>query len=506
MTELTKTTLLLSIVSMVIYVSLIYAVRKEKKSLGAYGLCVFLSALAIWEFYCFAKVEPNRNFGLGSLSVFFEYAALILPVLAVLLFLFRKHLEPRLKKPLTPYKPLSDFPTKLPSSTPYWLEWLGIFFYKVLVWFFSGVILGSLAALMQGFMPIWFIVVFIFGSIALGWFFALLFFSYADRKRSLILAHDEYGCRATPARLDAIHFDGVRMMETRDLMIIEVTVFSRFEAPYQTTVRQFMTAEDIDQLREGDIITFYEDTRDSGYGIVSPKFPAGTIRADFKTFKANKVYPERRKTGLWLLIGRNPNVLTRSVSFILISAIFSIGFLSPYIISGNVEWLLLKIKHFPQRLIFQDKGNFNPEEFKKAYDKAIEYIDDQRIESLLFYNAFTQVTVEQADNAGYLRSVTIRGNSVERNFISWTIDREDRLFTSASVRYHLLKKALDDAATDHKLEDIMYIGVRKGIRWETRDHRIPPDYKQNYVDIHIVFEGGHKSLDYNGETGERLPK
>jgi len=29
--------------------------------------------------------------------------------------------------------------------------------------------------------------------------------------------------------------------------------------------------------------------------------------------------------------------------------------------------------------------------------------------------------------------------------------------------------------------------------------------RERYVDIHIVFEGGETSLDYHGETGERLP-
>lgn len=397
---------------------------------------------------------------------------------------------------------------KFLTPTPYWLGRLGVFFYKVLVWLFIGAIIGSFVAQIQGFMPIWFIFVHIFGSIALGWLFTLVFFLYIDRKQSLVLEHDRgHGSsNAAPARIDTIRFGGMRMMETRDLMIIETTVFSQFEAPYQTTVHQFMSADEVDQLRESDIISFYEDKHDRGYGIITPNLPDGIIRADFKIFKANKVYPERRKMGLLLLIGRNTNMFTQSISFMLIMAIFSVGFLLPYIVSGNVDWLRLKIKHFPQKLIFQDKGNFNSEEFKKAYDKAIEYIGDQRIESLLFYKDFTHVTIELADKPGHLQSITIRGNSVERNFISWTIDDQDRLFTLEPVRYNVLKKALDDAAIDHKVKDIMYIGFRKGRRWGTRDRRIPTDYTQNYMDIHIVFEGGNESLHYNGETGKRLPK
>lgn len=389
----------------------------------------------------------------------------------------------------------------------YWLERLGVLSYKGLVWLFLGAVVGAFVAQMQGFMPMWFIVLHILGSIGVGWILGLLFFRYTDRKRSLTLAQAQgYGSSRTAlARIDSVQFGGVRMLEARDLMIIEVTVFSSSGEPYQTTVRQFMTVEDTNQLREGAIITFYEDRYDHGYGMVSPVVPAEEIRADVKTYKANKVYPERRKTGLWLLVGRNPNLFTRSVSFMLIFALFGAGFLSPYIATGNVDWLRLSIKYLPQKLIFQGKGNFNPEAFKKAYGKAIAYIGDQRIESLLFYKSFTAVRVEQADNPGRFRSATIRGNSVGAHFMPSTTDDPERLFTTESVRYDLLKKALDDAAKDHNMEDILYIGVRKGIRWGSRTVPIPPDYTQYYVDIHIVFEGGKTSLDYHGKTGERLP-
>lgn len=378
------------------------------------------------------------------------------------------------------------------------LERFGIFCYKALVWLFLGVVIGSFVATMQGFMPVWFIVVHVLGSIGLGWLFGMLFFRYTDRKRARALT--QASGLAVPARIDSIQFGGVRMMETRELTVIRVTVFRRSSAPYQTTVRQFMTAEDLDQLQEGSLVTFFEDPHDHGYGMVSPTLPTGEIPADIKTFQADKVYPERRKTGLWLLVGRNPNKVARSVSFILIFVLFGIGFLSPYAITGNVDWLRLRITYFPQKLIFQDKGNFNPEVFKKAYDKAVAYIGDRRIESLLFYKDFTDVRIERTDKPGRLRSATIRGNSVGTHFMPSSTDDQDRLFTLESVRYDILKKALDDAAKDHDIEDIMYIGFRKDIRWS-----MPVPRRQRYVDIHIVFEGGETSLDYNGETGERLP-
>jgi hypothetical protein len=381
------------------------------------------------------------------------------------------------------------------------LERFGIFCYKVLVWLFLGVVIGLFVAQLQGFMPIWFIAVHVLGAIGLGWLFIVLLFRYIDRKRARALAQDQAHASsyAAPARIDLIQFGGVRMMETRELTIIQVTVFPRSNAPYQTTVRQFMTAEDLDQLQEGALVTFNEDPDDGGYGTVLPVRPTGEIRTDIGTFKAVKIYPERRRTGLWLLVGRNPNCVTRSVSYILIFALFGIGFLSPYVITGNVDWLWLRMKYFPQKLIFQDKGNFNPEAFNKAYDKAIAYIGDRRIESLLFYKDFTAVNVERTDKAGHLRRATIRGNSVEAYFMPSSPEDQDRLFTAELVRYDVLKKALDDAAKDYDIEDIMYIGFRKDLRWSM------PVPRERYVDVHIVFEGGETSLDYNGETGERLP-
>ena|SRR5690606_2382680 len=377
------------------------------------------------------------------------------------------------------------------------LEQFGIFCYKALVWLFLGVVIGAFVASMQGFLPILLIVVYLVGSIGLGLLFSRVFFRYTDRKRRALA---QTSGLAAPARIDAIRFGGVRMLETRELMVIQVTVFQRSGAPYQTTVRQFMTVGEGDLLQEGSLVTFLEDPHDPGYGMVSTILPAGEIPADIRTFQADKVYPERRKTGLWLLVGRNPNGLARSVSFILILALFGAGFISPYTATGNVDWLRLRLRYFPQKLVFQDKGNFNPEMFKKAYDKAVAYIGDRRIESLLFYKDFTDIRVEPTDEPGRLQGATIRGNSVGTHFIHYSLDDEDRLFTLESVRYDALKKALDDAAKDHDIADIMYIGFRKDIRWS-----MPVAQRERYVDIHIVFEGGETSLDYHGETGERLP-
>src|SRR5690606_6623040 len=123
------------------------------------------------------------------------------------------------------------------------LERFGIFCYKALVWLFLGVVIGSFVATIQGFMPIWFIVVYILGSIGLASAFCRLLFRYTDRKRARALAQDraQPNGLAVPARIDSIRFGGLRMMETRELMVVQLTVFRRSEKHYQTTVRQLMT-------------------------------------------------------------------------------------------------------------------------------------------------------------------------------------------------------------------------------------------------------------------------
>lgn len=89
-------------------------------------------------------------------------------------------------------------------------ERFGIFCYKALVWLFFGVIVGSLVAQIQGFLPIWFIHVYILGTIGLGWLFIVLLFHYTDRKHARASANDlVYASGHTAsARVDSIQFDG----------------------------------------------------------------------------------------------------------------------------------------------------------------------------------------------------------------------------------------------------------------------------------------------------------
>jgi len=398
--------------------------------------------------------------------------------------------------------------TKLRNwAIPYRLERFGIFIYKVLLWPALGLVIGLFTAEMLGFISAWLLFVFIPGSIGLAWLFVWGFIGYTDRKAQTAtsdLASD--GKNAFPARIDSVDHGGVRLMEKRDLLVIKMTVFPKFKPPFQTTIRQFMTAEQIEQLQEQHVVTFFEDSHNPGYGRMSLAQPAGELLIDDPAFQATKIYPERRKSSFLPLIGRKLNLLTRSVNMVLIFALFGFGFISPFMVTGNVDWLRLSVIYFPQKLVFQYKGNFNAEAFRKAYAKAMAYIGDRRVESLLFYKDYTNVRVEAPDKPGYIEHAIIRGNSEEEGILSLTTSESDRLFTVDSVSFELLQKVLDDVSTDHNIEDIFYIGVRRDTRWGTRDGRIPPDYKQNHVDIHVLFRPDSESLHYHGETGVRLPR
>ena len=75
-------------------------------------------------------------------------------------------------------------------------------------------------------------------------------------------------------------------------------------------------------------------------------------------------------------------MLTRLVNMVLTFALFGFGFLSPFMVMGNVDWLRLRVTYFPQKLVFQYKGNFNMEPLRMAHAKAMSYIGNRQVESL----------------------------------------------------------------------------------------------------------------------------
>src|SRR5690606_40346100 len=95
--------------------------------------------------------------------------------------------------------------------------------------------------------------------------------SFPTRRSSDLATSDMASDRTnvSAARIDSVDHGGIRLMEERNLLVIRMTVFSKFKPPFQTTIRQFMTAEQIERLQELPVVTFYEDTHNPGSGTIS---------------------------------------------------------------------------------------------------------------------------------------------------------------------------------------------------------------------------------------------
>ncbi|GAB3017139.1 hypothetical protein GCM10027051_22300 [Niabella terrae] len=506
MTALSKTILLLCIIAAAIYLPLVILEHRKKHETWIYYVLIFLTTVALWQFYGFSIISRSNPSGPHPFARIFKLASMALPAIAILIFLFRNNLWPALKDFFDPEYPTQDQLMKNTKALPYWKERFYIFIYKTLLLLITGAVLGCFVAMTQGFFPFWFIPVFILGTIGLGWTFVMIFFRYIRRKQSPSPNPTHlHRQTAVPARIDACSFSGMRILESRDLMFITLTVFPGVGTPYQTTIRQFLTDAQAAQMESGKLVSFFEDERQPGYGTIAIPTAPLVIRPDYEHYTARQVYPLKTKTSYLELFKGPANPLLRWTGWLLAPALFVFGFLSPYMITGNLEWMQLKIKYFPQKLMLQRKGNFNPELFKMAFDKAVDWIGNQRVESVLFYQDFTNITAENYKKPGYVSMVTIHGNSVDGRHMTYRMEPE-RMFHFDSLRYEVFEKVLKDIATSYNLKDVMYIGLRKSRRWGTRDRRIRPDFSQYYADIHVVFDGGEKSLQYNGKTGARMPR
>src|SRR5690606_13598827 len=108
----------------------------------------------------------------------------------------------------------SNLPMRIPAKS----EKRAVFCYIALAWMLLGVAIGSFVALLQGFLPVWFTVVFVLSLVGLGMVFIQLFFKYIDNKQ-VQLMHEAVQGRIdlVPARIDSVQFGGVRFMEKREL-------------------------------------------------------------------------------------------------------------------------------------------------------------------------------------------------------------------------------------------------------------------------------------------------
>lgn len=380
-------------------------------------------------------------------------------------------------------------------------EKIAVFCYKALAWMILGVAIGSFVALLQGFLPVWFTVVFVLSLVGLGMVFIQLFFKYIDNKQVQLMHEAAQGrIDLVPARIDSVQFGGVRFMEKRELLYIQITVFPPHSSPYQTIIRQVLSLTEQEELEHGKLVMFYENHHNPGYGTILLR-KAGVLPAEMASTQASKRYP-LQGSALWFPLGSaySKGVL-KWVSVAMAVCLFGVGFISPYMATGNTDWFVLRMKYFPQKLTFDNKGNFNEELLRKSFDKAVEYIDGRKVVSLLFYKDFTEAQIRQAVDSERMLRAVIRGNSVSaRRMLGANFDEEDQ-FDVDEIRYEVMEKALDDLAKEYDVSDIMYMGFRKDIRWH-----LPVEQRTDFMDLHIVMEGGKTSFLYDGKTGKRLPK
>jgi hypothetical protein len=345
------------------------------------------------------------------------------------------------------------------------------------------------------------VIVNIVGSIGLCWLFVYIFVRYQTAKYNSALHQSKEPGHTVTAHIDDMQFAGLRLMETHQLMTFQLTVYPSLGDIYQTTIRQYMTQEALNNLQDIQYISFQEDPLSPGMGTILAKAPENKTRqlninatgsdSESGSVKAvnypHQIYNKAGKNTLLTLVGQSQNKISRILNTFLILVLFFTGFLVPFKMSGNLDWLRIKLKYYPQKFTFHYKGNFNEDAFNMAYDKAVGFIGDQKIESLLFYNDLISVNYEPADHKGYTQLVNIKGNTVEKIFSPSVIREPERLFNIDAVSLDRFKKAIAAIQQTNELHKVMYFGVRSDI-W--------PRQPQAAIDLNVVFEDGRKSLHY----------
>src|SRR5690606_9886332 len=76
------------------------------------------------------------------------------------------------------------------------------------------------------------------------------------------------------ARVGKLEEAGVTVSEFNHLFIFTLTVFPQMGAPYETTIRQFITLGELPNFYTGRFIVFVEDAQNPGYGFID-KAPSG---------------------------------------------------------------------------------------------------------------------------------------------------------------------------------------------------------------------------------------
>ena len=202
------------------------------------------------------------------------------------------------------------------------------------------------------------------------------------------------------------------------------------------------------------------------------------------------------------MIFRRGNAIITALSSLLCITVFIGGFTVPYAVTGNLDGLESKIRHIPETASGKNIGNFEEEEFEKAYNRAAAFIGSRRVEWILFYQNFTRISAEMPDKKYALRGTSITGNRISTYGSSYSPSSSNSLFTVNEASLAIVKKAIADVAKDHDLKSVLYIGLQKGVRWRWKDENGHRDHAR-YLDITFVLKGA-KSLKYDGRKGVRI--
>ncbi|SDZ91015.1 hypothetical protein SAMN05192529_10421 [Arachidicoccus rhizosphaerae] len=183
--------------------------------------------------------------------------------------------------------------------------------------------------------------------------------------------------------------------------------------------------------------------------------------------------------------------------------LFWFGFLLPYLWTGNVDGLTTKIRQIPAKITWRYIGNFEAQEFHKAFKRAVAAVGDQPTVFLFFYRDYSYFSAEDKNKKGRYPSIYMHGNSRFSYGFDQSPDNEKVLFKAGEVSEAALDKVLQHLKKHYNLRQVLYIGIDKNRRWGLKG----PDglvHNEVMLDIRVVFNGGHRSLKYDGRTGDFL--
>ncbi|MFT4198149.1 MAG: hypothetical protein QM601_09610 [Pseudoxanthomonas sp.] len=190
---------------------------------------------------------------------------------------------------------------------------------------------------------------------------------------------------------------------------------------------------------------------------------------------------------------------------------FALGFLLPFTLSsGGIETVTSFVQDLPRTLTGRNHGNFGKDKLRKAYERAVAYAGDRRIDDLLVYEGYVRMTVENPSQPNAYDNVTLRGAVAESepDRASSAISPEET-FCAADTNFGMLERALDDALKHGGLKQMLYIGLRTrpGIPGVSINEQAGLTSSENRsVVITVGFDGdyGSTSRTYDGASGRFL--